>query len=406
MGIVERVTDKIIGNHNLHTEGSLCSRFRTLKSGCSLCADVCPAGAISLSGKGPEITGGACIGCGVCLSVCPNGVFTMKEGGDEEIIDEMVKAAERYGMEEAKEFLISCQRGECNADLLVPCLGRLTEALLIEPVRQGFSKMTVFRPECAECPNSKASSHFDRTITRVLVLFEMLGIARESLAVRRMPLQPLAKRPEEPVSRRELFSALRTKAAEMAVAALPEAGGKGNAEEQTFLEAISKKPGNLKRTLLLRSLGMFTPVKEVFIPSEEAILAEISVSSQCTACGVCATLCPTGALTQAWNDKRFLLSFRPSLCTNCGICAETCMPEAVTAGKTARLNGLMEDKEVNVFEAVKKTCPVCGMDFIPPSEGRQVMEAAAALPDACPLCLDRHKKHMALLKNGFLKWGG
>ncbi|MBI3592674.1 MAG: hypothetical protein HY099_04240 [Nitrospirae bacterium] len=404
MGIAEKVTDKIITNHNLQVEASLCSRFRTPKSGCSLCADICPADAISISDKGPEMTG-VCIDCGICSSVCPNGVFRIKEGGDEEIVGEMNRAAERYDREEARVFRISCERGDGKAELLVPCLGRLTETLLLEPIRIGFSRIDVIRPDCSECPNSKASSHIDGIINRVFAIYEMVNIEREKLAIQRIPLQPRAKRPEKPVSRRELFSALRTKAVEAAATSLSEIGSKGDVEEQTFLEAIGKKPGNLKRMLLLKALGKFAPAREVNIPSEEAIVAEIEVSPQCTACSVCATLCPTGALTQRWNDEQFCLSFKPSLCTKCRVCAETCMPKAISIGETARLNHLMEDKEIRVFEAGRKQCSLCRMDFVQSRGSRQSSEGGppGLPPDICPLCIDRHKKQMAFIQNGFMK---
>ncbi|MCL4492957.1 MAG: 4Fe-4S binding protein [Nitrospirae bacterium] len=404
MGIAEKVTDQIITGHNLHIEAPLCSRFRTPKSGCSMCADTCPAGAISISDKGAEITG-ACIECGICSSVCPNGVFQVKERDDERIIGEIREAAGRNSRGEGKVLRISCERGDGKADLLVPCLGRLTEALLVEPVRTGFAGIDIIRPDCAECPNSKASLHIDKLLNRVFALYEMVNIERERLAIRRMPLQPPVKRPEKAVSRREFFSALRTKAAAVAATSLPEISAGGDAREQSFLEAISKRPGNSKRMLLIQALGEFAPVKEVCVPPGEVSLAEITVSSHCTACGVCATLCPTGALTQGWSEEQFCLSFRPSLCTNCRVCAETCMPKAISTGETARLNHLLEDKELRVFEAERKQCSLCRMDFVQSMGSRQSSEGVppGLPPGICPLCIDRHKKQMAFIQNGFMK---
>jgi len=403
MSIAEKIADTIIANHNVRVEGSLCTRFRSPKSGCTSCADICPVDAISLSGKGAELTG-ACNECGVCLSVCPNGVFSMKKRGDEELIGEIDETAERRGRGQTKEFCISCERGDGKADLLAPCLGRLTEALLIKPISAGFSSIHIARPECPECPNAKASPHIDRMLDRARALFEMVNVKSEKLVVRRMPLQPPAQRPEKPVTRRELFSALRSKAAEMAAAALPEGGEKTEGKEMTFLQAIGRNSGNVKRTLLVQALKAFSQVKEAYLPSEQAMLADITVSPRCTACGVCASLCPTKALTNDWTGDKFSVTFKPSLCTNCRVCVDTCGPRAITIGESARLNCLIEDKTVKVFEAGRKICPVCRMDFILPSGDLSTAGGEApGLPDICPLCLDRHKKQQAFLQQGFLK---
>jgi ferredoxin len=394
MGIAERVLNKITANRDLRLEPSLCSRFRTPKSDCSQCVGLCPAGALSVDADGPEVSAD-CSGCGVCYSVCPNDVITLKERGDEQIIGEIAQAAKGGRRAGTPEFHISCERGDSRADLLVPCLGRLTEVLLIEPVRSGFSSVTLLRPECSECPNAKASLHIDRTIERASALLDMLNL-KERLAVRSIPLQPLNKRPEKSVSRRELFSAFRMRAAEVTAAALPESCRTTGPIDRTFLEAMGKRAQESKRGLLLRQLRVFSPGKEVRVSGEQAMLATVSVSSRCNACGVCATLCPSGALSQRWDDRQFTLSFRASLCNNCRVCAQVCMPKALTIENTARLNDLLEDKERTVFAAEKRSCPVCRMNFVRPTDFADV---PAGQPDTCPSCRERQDKQMAFIKN-------
>ena len=401
MGIAERVLTKITANQDLLLEPSLCSRFRTPKSGCSQCADVCPSGAISLTAEGPDVSA-SCSGCGICFSVCPNDVFSLKKRGDEQILDEIIQAA-KGDRGAGREFRISCEHGDSTADLLVPCLGRLTEALLIEPVRSGFLRVSLLRPECSICPNAKASSHIDRTIERASALFDMLNLEGERLAVRSMPLQPLAKRPEKAVTRRELFSTFRTRAAEVTAAALPEGCGTSGPIDRTFLEAMGRRAVHSKRGLLLSQLRAFEPGKEVSVPAEQAMLATIAVSSGCSACGVCATLCPSGALSQRWEEKQFILTFLPSLCGNCRICMETCLPKALTIENTTRLNGLLEDKAKTVFAAERKTCPLCRMNFAQPIEDPRGVANVSGLGDTCPHCLEKQKKQMAFINNGLLK---
>ncbi len=399
MGIVGKVTDKIILGHHLQIEKSLCSRFRTPKSGCSLCADACPAGAISFPVSGAEITG-ECADCGVCFSVCPNGVFRMSEANDEEILGEISAAAAGCKPGEAKTFRISCQWGDGKAGLLVPCIGRLTEGLLVETVKAGFSKVELVRPECGACRNAKASPHIDKMLSLVSALFEMLGIGEEKFEISRIPLQPWSKKADKPVSRRTVISALGIKVAEVAAAALPEIAPEKGGPEQTFIDAINKRPANVKRMFLKRALRKFAPVKDVYVPAGEVPVARVEVSPHCCACGVCVTLCPTGALAGTWEDGRFRLSFKPALCTHCRVCVETCMPGTIKIKGMSKLNDLLEGKEINLFEARKETCPVCGLDFVRSStEVRASENAASALQDVCALCLDRHKKHMTFMKH-------
>ncbi|MEW6739681.1 MAG: 4Fe-4S dicluster domain-containing protein [Nitrospirota bacterium] len=392
MGVAE-VADKIINNHHILIEASLCSRFRTPKSDCSICADSCPADAVGISEDGAEIKAG-CVDCGVCVSACPNGVFRMKETADEKIVAEI-----REKSKKAKVFRISCQRGDDSADLMVPCLGRLSEATLLEPIKAGVLNIEISRPECAACPNSKASTNIDRVINNVSIIYETAGIEKDRLVIKNISLQPLSKMPEKAVSRRELFSALRAKAAEVAVTSIPDVGIEGE-QKETFIGAISKKPENFKRNLLMQALEGFSSSKETHVPSTGAILAELEVSSGCTGCGVCATLCPAGALTQRQEAGKFHLSFKPALCVNCKVCVETCMPNAIKIKETARLNYLMENAEITLFESERKTCSICRFEFVQTAGDTESQDIGG---DICPLCVSRHKKQMAFIQNGFIK---
>ncbi len=175
---------------------------------------------------------------------------------------------------------------------------------------------------------------------------------------------------------------------EAAAASLPEVETTGD-EKKTFVEVINKRPENFKRRLLIQALKGFPSLKEVHMPSADAMLSEIEVSSKCTACGVCATLCPAGALAKERKDEEFCLSFNPGLCTGCRVCVETCMTKAIQIKETARLNYLLDDTWIKVFEAKKKTCSVCRMDFVDNGS------------DICPLCMDRHKRQMAAIQQLF-----
>lgn len=383
MGIAGRVADTIINNKHVLIEASLCTRFRTPKSDCSRCADICAMSAISVSESGAEIKGG-CVGCGVCSAVCPSGAFKVKERDDKKIIQEI------ESKQWAGTFRISCERGDPASDLIVSCLGRLTEVLLLEPIRMGAQAVEIIQPSCVECSSAKASANLDRTIQQALYLYEMLGIERGSIFKKNIPLRDLIKKPEKPVSRRELFGAITKNAMGVAAASIPDFDNKEKGDTEEFRNVIYKRPENFKRALLLESLRNFLQkdrtLKTVYVNSNDAMLAEVEVASECTACGVCAALCPTGAITQLQTESLFSLSFNPHLCTNCRVCEKACMHKAINIKESALLNLLVEQKELKLFEGKRKACVVCRLDFI--DNGSEI----------CPLCMDRHKRQTSALE--------
>jgi ferredoxin len=342
--------------------------------------------AISISENGAEMKG-ECIGCGVCSAACPNGAFMVKERHDKKIIQEI---GSKPTDPEARTFRISCERGDASSDLIVSCLGRLTDVLLLEPFRMGASNIEIIEPSCSECPSAKAASHLNGIIQRTLYLYDMLGIERDRIYKKNIPLQDLIKMPEKPVSRREFFGAIRKNAMGVAAASIPDFENKDKENTEEFREVIHKRPENPKRALLLESLGNFLrkdrTLKTVYVNSNDAILAEVEVTSECTACGVCAALCPTGAITQRQTEDLFSLSFRPYLCTNCHVCVKTCMHKAINIKESALLNLLLEQKEVKLFEGKRKACAACELDFIDKGS------------DICPLCIDRHKRQMSAVE--------
>lgn len=48
------------------------------------------------------------------------------------------------------------------------------------------------------------------------------------------------------------------------------------------------------------------------------------ISNECTACDMCLSECPEGAISE--GD---IYMINPELCTECGICAEICPLEAI-----------------------------------------------------------------------------
>ncbi len=54
----------------------ICAHSRSGKTGCSICLDVCPAGAITDDGDHVAYDHGICAGCGSCAASCPTGAVS------------------------------------------------------------------------------------------------------------------------------------------------------------------------------------------------------------------------------------------------------------------------------------------------------------------------------------------
>lgn len=373
MSVTEKVVEKIINEKNVSAENLLCTRLRTTTSQCSFCIDTCPVNAISISDAGIEISD-ECNGCGACVSACPNGAFSMKEGGEGELLKEIRdKLIDKRGV----VFSFSCAHGNAKPDITVPCLGRLTEALLLGPLRGGASGIELLKPECGECPSEKASLHIDRVIKQTGYLLDMLGLDKNIISIKPAVFSAMPLQEEKLVSRRAFFGSVRTKMMGIAAASLP---------DEESLDQPASPVRDLKRNALLTVLKTFPSAKEILIPSADALVADLEISAKCDGCGACVAICPVGAITRCDSDGHFSIGFRPALCTNCQACSKVCLHNAISIKQQVRLNLLLETGEKKLIDAKKKTCPVCKIDFI------------GGDTDICPVCINTGNKRMATIK--------
>ena len=63
-------------------------------TGCGLCTDVCPTGAIFLNGGTVQI-GNSCKGCGRCATVCPAEAITLRVAENVDVLERLVARVER-----------------------------------------------------------------------------------------------------------------------------------------------------------------------------------------------------------------------------------------------------------------------------------------------------------------------
>jgi ferredoxin len=147
-------------------------------------------------------------------------------------------------------------------------------------------------------------------------------------------------------------------------------------------EETSKNEGEITRRELLKKAS----------PLGKVTLAK----NTCTACGLCAAECDTGALSIEYieGDGICRLLFRHNLCIACGKCVKICPEKCLKVERTLDTGSLSEPAEV-LFESDVVTCVKCGAPFASRAMVDSIKarlgiteEADAAYLEICPNCKD------------------
>jgi formate hydrogenlyase subunit 6/NADH:ubiquinone oxidoreductase subunit I len=105
--------------------------------------------------------------------------------------------------------------------------------------------------------------------------------------------------------------------------------------------------------------------------------AWISVSEACTACGVCARICPTSALQfgKFAGETAFQLTFQAAKCVGCDMCVHVCGPAAMNLDHDPTFARIFSQENVIIRSGWLIKCKKCG-------------ELTVALPgvELCPVC--------------------
>lgn len=332
----------------LNLSPGACVRALSVNSICTHCSDVCPVGAINITGRLPSINQSQCVGCAGCVAVCPTEALNLDDFSPTDFF---------FSFASDEENLVSCQKN-------VPCIGALSSEQLISfaQMKQGIVLDT---GHCDQCDiGENILSVMMKTIDNSNYLLE----ATESpytIQTKNIAYIDL-KVPEDKVDRRDFFKNFHLRGIGKARSDFEKEIQRTTDEfiqyttDSTHTQALRTKKITDRRKLF------FTALKRFEIPSEFHVVQsdKIFFTSQklldealCTACEMCYRVCPTGALTSDMRNSK--IDFDPFLCVKCHLCHDVCEPNAITLSTSYNLKEWYVPSVQNLARFAVRRCDEC-----------------------------------------------
>ena len=320
---------------------------------CALCAEVCPQQALAFEDDVLRLDGAACDGCGVCLGACPYQALACDDYGTPAL-----EAALRDAL--AQNDLLLLTGREVQPDgvgaVCLPHPHLVTPWLLLRALTLGARGILI---------------DFDEAAAAVEFVRDLLVLMDDDAA-----RLVMIHNTDDLAQGGELLRHL----------------------DGSRIAAVAETEGGVPLTALMHQIGL--PAVGV-IDGEHVPFGWLEAdAAKCSSCGLCADICPTGAL-KFGGEAGLDLEYRHDRCVACGRCARHCPEQCLSL--TRRLDLARWDLPPVVLESsVMQYCPKCGAAVAPRAtiETLRARLNAAGIKDVaylelCPDC--KIKRSSAIL---------
>ncbi len=329
---------------HVRLEESLCAHSRAGQTGCTRCLDACPTGAIRPDGDHVAVDASICAGCGACSSLCPSGAITYDAPPVPETFAAIRTLAAAYHAAGGK-----------TPRLLVHDAGHGREMIALA-ARMGRGLPADVLP--LEVPALAVFGHAEALVALTC------GFASVSLLTGPRADRDVLER--ETLLADTLSDGLGAGAGRVALldAADPDALSDAlYADRPAALEAAPILPLGHRRDavrLAARALAQGRAADPVPLPAGAPYGAVLVNEDACTLCLSCASLCPSGALSD--NPDMPQLLFKEDACLQCGLCAHICPENAITLAPRLDVSDAALQNRV-LKEEEPYPCIECGRPF-------------------------------------------
>ena len=319
---------------------------RAFATSCRLCIDSCPHKAIS---EFKELDPDLCTECGLCMAICPSDGFVSRSFDD--LFDYIIST---------DQVNLNCPKA-IRKDFEIPCLGMFDRdswrSLLLVAQEK---PVTIYTGVCAGCPDKYACGKSIQTLKE----FDDIQLSDILLAIKVSPDSDeglSSGSNKHPLSRRETIEGWRQQNKEKLEALLP-----------VLNNASGGYPVPKSREKIIK---MLENRSETRIP-----FRAITVSDNCTSCGVCAAICPQGALQKREVGNTFKLILEPFRCVQCDRCIEICRPQALKYA-SKNLSHKHLTGRILLHEGSPLYCSRCGKQVFENNDQPLCIACASSDPD-------------------------
>ncbi len=322
MGLILDAAMKNFADDHPRIDTTHCLNRSQKRLACDACMAICPK-QVYAPGHASPPKWNECQNCGLCVAACPT-----------RCIAPAPTAMKRHALlADQGEAVLSCCRSSLTDGHKEACLAQLPWELIAAMALR--APVTLDCSPCGDCPEADCRALLAQQMER---LAHFLGEARFAQRVR---LAPQAAEPAGGVSRRDFFRNLARGGRKTAVLALSDSGDGLTYRRLLAARAADSGEGDV---------GLMLPW----------------LTGACYACGLCAKLCPNGALEmgRAQAGKAAVI-VDPVRCTGCGVCRAVCLDGGIEGILPARMERM---ERAQLGEVQAQACARCGRTIRPGRE--------------------------------------